>query len=64
MFYVEDFDMLAKENENFDWALYALIWPSNLKINGKGYTGFIHHSIVKKLLAKLTQRQKDWWIWA
>ena len=40
MFYVEDFDMLQKENENFEWHT-ALSEPQP-EDNWKGPTGFIH----------------------
>jgi Na+-transporting NADH:ubiquinone oxidoreductase subunit F len=41
MFYVEDFDTLAAENENFEWHV-ALSDPST-EDNWTGYTGFIHN---------------------
>ncbi|MGR9012984.1 MAG: NADH:ubiquinone reductase (Na(+)-transporting) subunit F [Gammaproteobacteria bacterium] len=41
MFYVEDFDMLAKENDNFEWHV-ALSDPLP-DDNWTGYTGFIHN---------------------
>lgn len=41
MFYVEDFDMLAKENDNFEWHV-ALSDPLP-DDNWEGYTGFIHN---------------------
>jgi len=40
MFYVEDFDMLARENENFKW--YASLSQSLPSENWAGFTGFIH----------------------
>ncbi|WAJ71141.1 NADH:ubiquinone reductase (Na(+)-transporting) subunit F [Catenovulum adriaticum] len=40
MFYVEDFDMLAEENDNFEWHV-ALSDPQP-EDNWEGYTGFIH----------------------
>ena len=40
MFYVEDFDTLAQENENFTWHI-ALSDPLP-EDNWEGYTGFIH----------------------
>lgn len=40
MFYVEDFDMLAAENENFDW--HAALSEPMPEDNWTGYTGFIH----------------------
>jgi Na+-transporting NADH:ubiquinone oxidoreductase subunit F len=39
-FYVDDFDMLAKENENFEWHV-ALSDPLP-ENNWEGYEGFIH----------------------
>jgi Na+-transporting NADH:ubiquinone oxidoreductase subunit F len=41
MFYVEDFDMLQAENENFEWHV-ALSDPQP-EDNWEGYTGFIHN---------------------
>ena len=41
MFYVEDFDMLQEENENFEWHV-ALSDPQP-EDNWEGYTGFIHN---------------------
>ena len=41
MFYIEDFDMLAAENENFEWHV-ALSDPLPGD-NWDGYTGFIHN---------------------
>jgi Na+-transporting NADH:ubiquinone oxidoreductase subunit F len=41
MFYVEDFDMLQKENDNFEWHV-ALSDPQP-EDNWEGYTGFIHN---------------------
>ncbi|MDC8446621.1 MAG: NADH:ubiquinone reductase (Na(+)-transporting) subunit F [Nitrosomonas sp.] len=40
MFYVDDFDKLAREHENFEWHV-ALSEPLP-EDNWKGYTGFIH----------------------
>ena len=48
MFYVEDFDMLAKENDNFDWHC-ALSDPLP-EDNWDGYTGFIHQVIFDEYL--------------
>ena len=48
MFYVEDFDMLAKENENFDWHV-ALSDPQK-EDNWEGYTGFIHNVLLENYL--------------
>jgi len=41
MFYVEDFDTLQAENDNFDWHV-ALSDPLE-EDNWEGYTGFIHN---------------------
>ncbi len=41
MFYVEDFDMLQAENDNFQWHV-ALSDPQP-EDNWEGYTGFIHN---------------------
>jgi Na+-transporting NADH:ubiquinone oxidoreductase subunit F len=49
MFYVEDFDMLAKANENFEWHV-ALSDPQP-EDNWEGYTGFIHNVILENYLA-------------
>lgn len=48
MFYVEDFDMLAKENDNFEWHV-ALSDPQP-EDNWQGYTGFIHQVLLKNYL--------------
>jgi len=48
MFYVEDFDMLAKENENFDWHV-ALSDPQP-EDNWTGLTGFIHDVLFEEYL--------------
>jgi len=48
MFYVEDFDTLAKENDNFEWHV-ALSDPMP-EDNWEGYTGFIHNVIKEKYL--------------
>lgn len=48
MFYVEDFDMLAKENENFQWHV-ALSDPLP-EDNWDGYTGFIHEVLLENYL--------------
>lgn len=48
MFYVEDFDMLAKENDNFEWHV-ALSDPQP-EDNWTGYTGFIHQVLLKNYL--------------
>ncbi len=48
MFYVEDFDGLAKDNENFQWHV-ALSDPQP-EDNWEGYTGFIHNVILENYL--------------
>lgn len=48
MFYVEDFDMLARENENFVWHV-ALSDPLP-EDNWDGYTGFIHNVVYENHL--------------
>ena len=48
MFYVEDFDMLAAENENFEWHV-ALSDPLP-DDNWDGYTGFIHNVLYENYL--------------
>ena len=48
MFYVEDFDMLAKENSNFTWHV-ALSDPLP-EDNWTGYTGFIHNVLYENYL--------------
>lgn len=48
MFYVEDFDMLQKENPNFKWHV-ALSDPQP-EDNWKGDTGFIHNVLLENYL--------------
>ncbi|USD64698.1 NADH:ubiquinone reductase (Na(+)-transporting) subunit F [Vibrio sp. SCSIO 43136] len=48
MFYVEDFDGLAAENENFQWHC-ALSDPLP-EDNWEGYTGFIHNVLYENYL--------------
>jgi Na+-transporting NADH:ubiquinone oxidoreductase subunit F len=48
MFYVEDFDMLAKENPNFTWHV-ALSDPLP-EDNWTGFTGFIHNVVYENQL--------------
>lgn len=48
MFYVEDFDMLAKENDNFEWHV-ALSDPLP-EDDWKGYTGFIHNVLFEEFI--------------
>ena len=40
MFYVDDFDRLAREHENFEW--YVALSEPLPEDNWEGYTGFIH----------------------
>lgn len=47
-FYVEEFDQLAKENDNFDWHL-ALSDPLP-EDNWNGFTGFIHNVLYEQYL--------------
>jgi Na+-transporting NADH:ubiquinone oxidoreductase subunit F len=47
-FYVEEFDKLATENENFEWHL-ALSDPLE-EDNWAGYTGFIHEVLLENYL--------------
>lgn len=48
MFYVEDFDMLARENDNFEWHV-ALSDPLP-EDNWTGYTGFIHNVLYEEYI--------------
>ncbi len=48
MFYVEDFDMLARENDNFTWHV-ALSDPQP-EDEWTGYTGFIHEVLYEEYL--------------
>jgi len=48
MFYVEDFDMLQKENDNFKWHV-ALSDPQP-EDNWEGDTGFIHNVLLENYL--------------
>ncbi|MBK8971544.1 MAG: NADH:ubiquinone reductase (Na(+)-transporting) subunit F [Hahellaceae bacterium] len=48
MFYVQDFDGLATDNENFQWHV-ALSDPLPVD-NWKGYTGFIHNVLLENYL--------------
>jgi len=48
MFYVEDFDCIAKDNENFQWHV-ALSDPQP-EDNWEGYTGFIHNVLFEEYL--------------
>jgi len=48
MFYVEDFDRLAAEHDNFEWHV-ALSDPQE-EDNWEGYTGFIHNVLNENYL--------------
>jgi Na+-transporting NADH:ubiquinone oxidoreductase subunit F len=48
MFYVEDFDMLAKENPNFTW--HVGLSDALPEDNWTGYTGFIHNVLFENYL--------------
>jgi len=48
MFYVEDFDMLAAENDNFEW--HVALSDSLPEDNWDGYTGFIHNVLFEEFL--------------
>ena len=50
MFYVEDFDMLARENDNFEWHV-ALSDPLP-DDNWDGYKGFIHNVLFEEFIKK------------
>ena len=50
MFYVEDFDRLAAENDNFEWHV-ALSEPLP-EDNWEGDTGFIHQVVLDNYLSK------------
>lgn len=48
LFYEDDYNMLAKENDNFDWHI-ALSDPQP-EDNWEGLTGFIHNVLLEKYL--------------
>ena len=48
MFYVEDFDMLDKENKNFEW--HVALSDAMPEDDWKGYTGFIHNVLYEEYL--------------
>ena len=50
MFYVEDFDRLAKENDNFEW--HAALSEPQPEDNWDGFTGFIHSVVLAEYLDK------------
>jgi Na+-transporting NADH:ubiquinone oxidoreductase subunit F len=50
MFYVEDFDMLAKENPNFTW--HTALSDALPEDEWTGYTGFIHNVLFEEFIKK------------
>jgi len=48
MFYVEDFDMLAAENDNFVW--HTALSDALPEDNWEGYTGFIHNVLFEEFI--------------
>jgi Na+-transporting NADH:ubiquinone oxidoreductase subunit F len=48
MFYVEDFDMIQRENENFTW--HCALSDALPEDNWDGYTGFIHNVLYEEYL--------------
>ena len=48
MFYIEDFDMLAKENDNFVW--HTALSDALPEDNWDGYTGFIHNVLFEEYI--------------
>ena len=48
MFYVEDFDMIQRENENFTW--HCALSDALPEDNWDGYTGFIHNVLYDEYL--------------
>ncbi|MCE8516773.1 NADH:ubiquinone reductase (Na(+)-transporting) subunit F [Ruegeria pomeroyi] len=48
MFFVEDFDMLAAENPNFEW--HVALSDAQPEDDWKGYTGFIHNVLFQEYL--------------
>jgi Na+-transporting NADH:ubiquinone oxidoreductase subunit F len=48
MFFVEDFDKLQEENENFNW--YVALSDPQPDDNWDGYTGFIHNVLYENFL--------------
>lgn len=48
MFYIEDFDMLAKENDNFAW--HTALSDALPEDNWKGHTGFIHNVLFEEYI--------------
>jgi Na+-transporting NADH:ubiquinone oxidoreductase subunit F len=50
MFYVEDFDMLARENPNFEW--HVALSDALPEDNWDGYKGFIHNVLYEEFIKK------------
>lgn len=50
MFYVDDFDMIQRENENFKW--HCALSDALPEDNWTGYTGFIHNVLHDEYLKK------------
>lgn len=50
MFYVEDFDMIQKENDNFTW--HVALSDALPEDDWDGYTGFIHQVLHDEYLSK------------
>ncbi|KAF3984301.1 MAG: NADH:ubiquinone reductase (Na(+)-transporting) subunit F [Methylococcales symbiont of Hymedesmia sp. n. MRB-2018] len=48
MFYIEDFDMLAQENDNFEW--HTALSDALPEDNWNGYTGFIHNVLFEEYI--------------
>jgi Na+-transporting NADH:ubiquinone oxidoreductase subunit F len=48
MFYVEDFDMLSAENDNFEW--HVALSDALPEDEWDGYTGFIHNVLFEEFL--------------
>lgn len=48
MFYQDEYDMLAGENDNFDW--YVALSDPQEEDNWDGYTGFIHNVLYENYL--------------
>ncbi|NNF15974.1 MAG: NADH:ubiquinone reductase (Na(+)-transporting) subunit F, partial [Gammaproteobacteria bacterium] len=48
LFYVDDFDKLARTHENFEW--HAALSEPQESDNWTGYTGFIHQVVFENYL--------------
>jgi len=48
MFYIEDFDMLAEENDNFEW--HTALSDALPEDNWEGYQGFIHNVLFEEYI--------------